>query len=151
MGRGRKVSAERLAAVAATRYCKHCGTMLVRREDEVIDAKWLKRQNCNRACGIAGRQPRPRGIRKGPSDFGRTTPPPTPPPARDQCWAGFLVGRRCVLDRGGHVTHRDEAGREFVRAERRPVERTEHHVQVDSLAERPSMRSDWRSARGRFS
>jgi len=149
MGRpaGRPVSEAQILAIAATRYCNYCGTTLVRREDEKVHG-WLKRRNCNRECGMKGRPPRPSGIRRGPSE---TAPIKTTPPARDQCWAGFKVGRRCVLDRGSHVTHRDEAGHEFVRVEPRPIERTARHVPSDSFAEHLSIRNDWRSATGRYS
>lgn len=121
-------------ALSVERHCEHCGEILKRREKpghrERAEA-FLKRRFCNRKCG------------------GRPSTPTVKeqPLPQDQCWAGFLAGRRCVLDRGSHVTHRDEAGHEFVRAERKPVERTSRHVQADSFAEHLSMRGTWRSAR----
>lgn len=137
--RGPRMSEARVLAIATTRHCSHCGSQLVRREGEQVD-NWLRRRNCNRKCGMGGRPPR----------IARTDAPVVTRnslPARDRCWAGFVVGRRCVLDRGSHVTHRDEAGHEFVRIERRPVERVERGASVSSLDEQLSMRSAWRSAR----
>lgn len=137
----RTATAATKLALSAERHCVRCNKILRRRETPGSRERvqlFLERRFCNRKCAGVAR-----------SDSGAPAAKEQLP--RDRCWAGFIAGQRCVLSRGSHVTHRDEAGHEFVRVERRPVERTEHHVQVDSLAEHPSMRSDWRSARGRFS
>lgn len=64
-------------------------------------------------------------------------------PSSDRCWAGFVVGRQCVLRRGDHATHRDAQGREFVRVERQPAVKVERNTGVDTLE--TNFRREWRS------
>lgn len=134
----RAVTVATKLALSAVRRCGQCGEVLQRRNTpghRERDTEFLKRRFCSRSCG---------GMARATSDAPLTK---EQAPQRDQCWAGFVVGRRCVLDRGSHVTHRDKAGHEFVRVERKPIEYVERNAPVSSLTEHLSMRSEWRSAR----
>ncbi len=124
-------------------HCGHCGALLVRKicPDGFLErsGSWLKRQFCNSGCRNAGR---PKREPHASVDAIQWAPIVATPSADDQCWAGFVAGRRCVLERGGHVTHRDADGKEFVGIQRRPMPLVERSAKTFGVEEWSSMWSE---------
>lgn len=110
-----------IRTVTNGRACEHCELPLVRKQHAdgryEHSFKFKARRFCDPVCAIRGRATGPRGH----GEQIRWEPIIADPPTEDRCWAGFVAGCRCVLARGGHITHRDAEGREFVGIQRHPV------------------------------